>query len=224
MGKPPAYSPEPGDKLAFTRRFDRLYSRFARPYDLAVKLLPTWRRWLSHALPEIDGPRVLEVSPGTGWLLSRYAGRFEAHAVDLNPELIAIARRNLRRAGVSAELRVGDVAALPYANASFDTVLNTMAFSGYPDGRRALSEMARVLRPGGRLVLIDVNYPADRNRLGRAAVELWKRSGDLIRDLAPLFAELGLDPTDREIGGFGSVHLYLATKPADPGAGPEPGG
>ena len=209
----PGYSTEPEDDRAFSERFDRLYSRFARPYDLAVKLLPTWRRWLIHALPHIRGPRVLEVAPGTGWLLTQYAGDVEAHAIDLNRDLVQIARRNLRRAGLTADIRVGDVAELPYPDASFDTVLGTMAFSGHPDGRRALSEMVRVLRPGGRLVIIDVNYPGDRNRLGHALVELWKRSGDLIRDMATLFAELGLDAADREIGGFGSVHLYLATKP-----------
>ena len=69
---------------ADSRSFDRRYSRFARAYDLAVKLLPTWRRWLSHALPHIQGPRVLEVSPGTGWLLTQYAGSVVAHAIDLN--------------------------------------------------------------------------------------------------------------------------------------------
>lgn len=207
------YSTEPVDKRAFSERFDRRYSRFARAYDLAVKLLPTWRRWLRHALTYIQGPRVLEVSPGTGWLLTQYAGRVDTHAIDLNRDLVEIARSNLRRSGVTADVRVGDVEALPYADAGFDTVLSTMAFSGYPDGRRALSEMVRVLRPGGRLVIIDVNYPSDGNRLGGAIVELWRHSGDLIRDMQALFGELRLDAVDREIGGFGSVHLYIATKP-----------
>ena len=206
------YSPEPPDKRAFSERLDRRYSRFARAYDLAVKMLPIWRGWLRHALSQIQGPRVLEVSPGTGWLLTQYAGRFETHAIDLNRELVEIARRNLRRAGVKAELRVGNVEALPYPDASFDTILSTMAFSGYPDGRAALAELARVMRPAGKLVIIDVNYPSDANRLGTALVELWKRSGDLIRDMHALFAELDLDATDREIGGFGSVHLYLAKR------------
>ena len=204
------YSPEPQDKRAFSERFDRQYSRFARAYDLPVKLLPLWRRWLRHALPHIQGPRVLEVSPGTGWLLTRYAARFETHAIDLNRDLVEIARRNLRRTRVTTELAVGNVEALPYPDASFDTVLCTMAFSGYPDGRKALSELARVLRPNGRMVIIDINYPSDGNRLGTAFVNLWKRSGDLIRDMQALFAEAGLDAIDREIGGFGSVNLYLA--------------
>jgi hypothetical protein len=49
----PRYSTEPTDKAAYTRRNDRLYSWFARPYDALVRLLPAWRRVLSHALPHI---------------------------------------------------------------------------------------------------------------------------------------------------------------------------
>ncbi len=206
------YSAEPRDAEAFTARFDRLYSRLARPYDLAVKVLPVWRHWISAALLHIRGPRVLEVSFGTGLLLTRYAGNFETYGVDLNERMVAIAQRNLQRAGVSAELRQANVEALPYPDGHFDTVINTMAFSGYPNGQRAMSELHRVLRPQGRLVLIDVGYPHDGNRLGCMLVGIWKRSGDVIRDMAPLFESLRFDVYHEQIGGFGSVHLYVATK------------
>ena len=89
-----------------------------------------------------------------------------------------------------------------------------MAFSGYPDGRSALSSIwCAFLRPGGRLVLDPRRSPSDA--IGPAAPwsHRWKCSGDLIRDMAALFGALGLDAVDREIGGFGSVHLYIATKP-----------
>ena len=97
---------------------------------------------------------------------------------------------------------------LPFADGRFDTVVNTMSFSGYPDGARAMSELCRVARPGGRLVLIDVNYPGDGNRLGTALVSMWKRSGDLIRDMDRLLGEFGFRVCEREIGGWGSIHLY----------------
>ncbi len=210
------YSPEPADPQGYTRANDRLYTRYARLYDVVVKVVPLWRRWLAHALPEIRGPRVLEVSFGTGWLLTQYAGRFRTDGIDLNPTLVAVARRNLARAGVRADLRQGSVEALPYADGSFDTVVNTMAFTGYPDAAAAASELARVLRPGGRLVLVDVDYPRDGNRLGTALVDrVWKPLGDLVRDVPAVLSEAGLDVLDEEIGGWGSVHRYVATKPAD---------
>lgn len=206
------YSTEPADPRAYTRANDRAYSRFARLYDVVVRTIPLWRRWLGQALPHIEGPRVLEVSPGTGWLLSQYAGRFDAFAVDLNPTLLATTRRNLARAGMHANLAQGTVEALPYRDASFDTVVTTMAFTGYPDGRGALAELSRVLRPGGRLVIIDVDFPAGGNRLGMLLLEVWRRAGDIIRDLPGLLADAGFAVVDEEIGGFGTVHRYVATR------------
>jgi len=208
----PSYAAEPRDKRGFTERYDRLYTRFAGAYDIAIRVLPVWRAWLRHALPYIEGPRVLEVSFGTGWLLTRFAGEVEAHGIDLNQRMVAIAERNLGRAGLHAELRKANVEDLPYEDDHFDTVVNTMAFSGYPDGARAISELHRVLRPGGRLLIIVVASPADENRTGNTLVELWKRLGDLLRDMPALLAESGFDVREQEIGGWGSIHLYAATK------------
>jgi len=206
------YSTEPAEPEEFTRRFDRFYSWFAPVYDASVKLGPIWKSWLAYALPHVRGPRVLEVSCGTGYLLTQYAGQVRASAVDLNARMVEITNKNLRRAGLSADVQQADVEALPYADETFDTVLNTMSFSGYPNGRTALVEMSRVLKPGGNLVLIDVGYPDDENKVGTLLTELWRRSGDLIRDMDTLLREAGFDYRKQAIGGFGSIHLYVATK------------
>jgi ubiquinone/menaquinone biosynthesis C-methylase UbiE len=208
----PAYSNEPENPRAFTQSFDSFYTKFGRLYDIAVKLLPMWKGWLQHALPYLQGPRILEVSFGTGYLLTQYADKFEAHGIDFNEKMVATARRNLVQAVGSAHLLRGTVEALPYKDASFDSVLNTMAFTGYPDATKALSEMIRVLQPDGKLIIIDVNYPADGNWLGTRLTDCWKWAGDLIRDMATLFDQLSLDYTEQEIGGRGSVHLYVANK------------
>jgi ubiquinone/menaquinone biosynthesis C-methylase UbiE len=206
------YSIEPADPRAFSERYDRIYSRIAGLYDLGAPLLPFWQRWLRAALPHLLGPRVLEVSFGTGWLLTQYAGRFEAHGIDLNEAMLRIATRNLRRDGLSARLQIANVEEIPYPDSTFDTVLNTLAFSGYPDANAAMSELRRVLKPRGRMIIIDGNYPHDNNRLGTTLLAIGRLSGDLIRDMNRLFQAFDLEATDQEIGGFGSIHLYLATK------------
>ncbi len=208
----PAYSTEPDDKDRFTQEFDRTYTLIAGVYDLAVKVLPVWKSWLRQALPHIQGPRVLEVSFGTGYLLTQYADRFETHGIDYNEKLVSVAGGNLKKKGLTATLQKGDVESLPYDDESFDCIVNTMAFTAYPDGEKAMSEFRRVLKPGGKLVLIDIDYPADRNWLGMKMSRLWAALGDILRDMGVLFRRFDFDYTDREIGGFGSVHLYVAEK------------
>ncbi len=207
------YSDEPEDKQLFTEKFDQSYSQFARLYDRVVKTLPIWRNWLNQALPMLQGNHVLEISFGTGYLLPQYADHFiTCCGIDYNKAMATIAQENLRQHDIRANLQVGNVETLPYTDASFDTLVNTMAFSGYPDAKQALSEMHRVLKPGGRLVMIDINYPTNGNWIGTLLTKVWQYGGDVIRDMEPLFKQFGFQYTDAEVGGFGTVHLYVATK------------
>ena len=208
------YSAEPLDKAGYTEKFDQSYSRFARLYDLIVRWLPLWRNWISQALPHIQGPDVLEISFGTGYLLTQYAGKYQTCGIDYNWELSRLAQLNLRKTGLRAFIQQADVEHLPYRSESFDTVVNTMAFTGYPDGHTAITEIHRVIKKGGRLVLIDINYPKDKTWLGTQLTHFWASAGDIIRDMGYLFEKVDFEYTDREIGGFGSVHLYVATKPS----------
>ena len=207
-----SYSDEPQDAQAFQEGFDRTYTRIAGLYDIAVKFLPIWKTWLKRALPHIRGRRVLEVSFGTGYLMTHYAGQFEVHGIDLNARMVSVAMKNLRQVGLSANLRQGTVEDLPYEDGFFDTVVNTMAFSGYPDGTKAMAEMRRVLASGGRFVLIDINYPADRNWVGTRLTRCWQLSGDIIRDMDSVLEAHGFEYEDIEIGGLGSVHMYICQR------------
>lgn len=208
----PNFSPEPQEARLFTARFDQFYSRFAVAYHLLVKYFPPWRRWLDITLPWIQGPKVLEVSFGTGYLLTKLAGQFDTHGIDLNQELTAIARSNLLGMNLDAHLQRADVECIPFASGTFDSIVNTMAFTAYPDGRRALAEITRVLKSGGRLVMLDINFPSDNNRIGTLLARGWQAGGDIIRDMPGLFEAYGYQFTESEVGGFGCVHLYVAIK------------
>lgn len=204
------YSQDPQNAEKYRQRFDRFYTVAARVYDFLLKFsLPFWKRWLDQALPYIRGRQVLEVSFGTGYLLTKIAPNYEAYGIDYNLSMVQITRNNLESKNLAAGLSQADVEHLPFTTGFFDTVVNTMAFTGYPDGAKALAEIKRVLRPGGILVIIDINYPSDENWLGMILTRGWQASGDLIRDMGRLFDQYGLTYQDFEIGGFGSVHLYL---------------
>jgi len=121
-------------------------------------------------------------------------------------------KKNLIKKGIQADIQQGNVESLPYEDGLFDTIVNTMAFSGYPDGIKAMSEMHRVLRKSGRLIIVDVDYPRDRNLFGMVLTRFWANAGDIIRDMEDLFTRFNFSFSDTEIGGGGSVHLFVAEK------------
>ncbi|MCP4544749.1 MAG: class I SAM-dependent methyltransferase [Chloroflexi bacterium] len=206
------YSNKPQDAGRYTEKNDSMYTMFAGFYNWAVKALPVWKNWITSVIPHIQGPRVLEASFGTGYLLMQYADRFDTFGIDYNEKMLSIARNNLDRKGITARLEQANVESLPYEDEMFDSIVNTMAFSGYPNEVKAMSELHRVLKKGGRLLLVDINYPANRNWLGMGSVKFWASAGDIIRDMGALFEQFDFTYTDEEIGGFGCVHLYVAEK------------
>jgi ubiquinone/menaquinone biosynthesis C-methylase UbiE len=97
----------------------------------------------------------LEVGVGTGLNLPFYSGVVRLTGIDLSPAMLAIARGQASHLDHPVELREADAHALPFPTGSFDTVVCTFSLCAIPDDRRALAEMHRVLRPGGRLLLAD---------------------------------------------------------------------
>lgn len=173
-----------------------------------LESMPNWQAWISSVVPHVQGPRILDIACGTGYLLNQLNDYPEIYGLDLNADMLALARIK----HPSIPLQRGDAHHLPYRAGTFDTVINTMAFNGYPDSLRALAEMHRVLRVGGRLLIVDVNPPADRNPVGMAFARKWETRVNPALEMGPLFARVGFSFTDQEIGGFGSVHLYVAEK------------
>ena len=97
----------------------------------------------------------LEVAVGTGLNFPLYRPGALLTGVDLSPEMLTLARRRATELGRPVELVLGDAQELPFADAAFDTVLSTYAMCSVPDLVQTIDEMHRVLRPGGRLILVD---------------------------------------------------------------------
>jgi ubiquinone/menaquinone biosynthesis C-methylase UbiE len=139
-----------------TERVRRHYDRRAEDYDRIIAplerlLFGAGREWVcSRARGE-----VLEIAVGTGRNLYVYPTEVHLTGVELSPKMLEIARRRARESGIEADLRAGDAQDLPFPNARFDTVVATLALCTVPDDRRAMTEAARALRPGGRLLLLE---------------------------------------------------------------------
>ena len=169
-----------------TERVRRIYNRAARRYDRGE----AWERRLFGAdargiVRDARGD-VLEFAVGTGRNLALYPRGARVTGIELSDAMLERARRRADELGVEADLRQGDVQALPFDAASFDTVVCTFSLCTIPDERRALEEARRVLRPGGRLLLAEhVRSPNRLMRLlERAAEPIMRRlAGDhLLRD------------------------------------------
>jgi len=153
---------------------------------------------------------VLEISFGTWYLLTQYASQYEIYGIDFNKNLIEITKNNLKKKNIKANIQQGSVEKLPFKNNFFDSIINTMAFSGYPDGKLALSGLTRVLKPNGKLIIIDFNYPKNKNKIWIFITIFMEKSGDIIRNMDLLFNAHNLEYTDKKIGAFDRVHLYIA--------------
>jgi len=98
---------------------------------------------------------VLEIAVGTGRNLPFFPPEVHLTGVEFSPAMLDLARQRAQTLGRQVDLRLGDAQALDLPDAAFDTVVCTLSLCGIPDERRAVAEMMRVLRPGGRLLLLD---------------------------------------------------------------------
>jgi len=115
------------------------------------------------------GSAILEVAPGPGYLsivLAR-GGQYHVSGLDISRTFVEIERKNALAAGVQVDYHLGSASQMPFGDEQFDRVVCQAAFKNFSRPVDALNEMRRVLRPGGRAVIFDLNADtsdADINR------------------------------------------------------------
>ncbi|MGI9290051.1 MAG: ArsR/SmtB family transcription factor [Gammaproteobacteria bacterium] len=146
---------------------------------------------LAVAFGEVPGEfgRLLDIGSGTGAVLCHLAERAsEATGVDISPAMRVVARTRVREAGITnCTLRKGDMHALPFADNTFDTVLLDQVLTLSEQPRDALREASRVLRPEGRLMVLDRFGPARKSLDHDSGL-----TGLAENQLAVMLAEVGL--------------------------------
>lgn len=194
------------------------YDTYAARYDAEVDLydrlmLGDGRLW---ACRHAQGD-VLEVAVGTGRNLAYYRPEARICGLDVSSGMLDVARDRAQSSRVS--LVQGDAQRLPLRAACFDTVVCTLGLSSVPDDATALDEMNRVLRPGGRLVLLGhvaSRYPAVRS--AQRLIEWLSRQAGRPNDhqrrqVTPRVLESGFEITYRSASRRGVVERLIARKP-----------
>ncbi len=226
-----------------------LFSRISGHYDLMNDVMTLgmhrgWkRRTAALAAQAMPGP-ALDVSTGTGDLAFQLAHRPGAEsivALDLLPEMIALARVRANHHGAeNVRLMVGDALSLPFPTGTFACATAGFSLRNMPDVHKAVGEMTRVTRPGGRVALLELS-PMEtgiKSRLFRfyfhgavplmgkliarnqAAYTYLPQSVDRFygaEELAAIMRESGLERVGYRRLGFGTVCLHWGDKPLPTG-------
>ena len=158
-----------------------MFDNIAPRYDLLNHTLSfnidrLWRRRVVREVAESRPERILDMATGTGDLAIELARRIpgaQVTGVDLSERMLAEARRKVAARGLAERvtLQQGDAEQLAAADASFDAATVAFGVRNFGDLHAGLCELARVLRPGGRIVILEFSQP--RNRLFRALYEFY---------------------------------------------------
>jgi len=209
---------EPLPRRVVKLGFHLLYHQFAFMYDAVAWCvsLGQWQAWGQAALKRVRGSRVLEIGHGPGHLLITLArsGTLRPIGIDLSPDMIRLARKNLRRAGVTAPQVQCRVQALPFRAGAFDSVVSTFP-TDYIADRATLREVQRVTNEQGRLIVV-----VGAQLIGRAPSQvfiewLYRITGqrDTKFDEASIFDQLGMPARlETETVGASSVTLIVTDK------------
>ena len=135
----------------------KAWAKLAPKYDKQIGLFERkvlgeeHRQW---ACAQAEGS-TLEVAIGTGLNIPHYPDFVRLTGIDLSPEMLSIARKRAAELGRSVELLEGDAQHLQFPDNCFDTVVCTYSLCNVPDDERVVREMKRVLKPEGKLILVD---------------------------------------------------------------------
>jgi demethylmenaquinone methyltransferase/2-methoxy-6-polyprenyl-1,4-benzoquinol methylase len=167
----PMSTPVPGSVPEPSRReVWKMFDRIAPRYDLLNRMLSfrqdvAWRKRMARHLPEGPALRLLDVATGTAdqiFSLMRHEPRItSAVGVDMSEGMLEVGREKIRQRNLTERitLRTGDATTIPEASHAYDAVTISFGIRNVTDVVQSLGEMRRVLRPGGRVLVLEFSLP-----------------------------------------------------------------
>lgn len=141
---------------------------FPRLYDSLMDK-PYWAKYRQHQLTALEG-EILEIGAGTGLNLPHYPSHVrKITTADPNPGMNQRLQRRIDETGIEVDKKIISSESLPFEEATFDCVVSTITMCSIPDVNRAMSELFRVLKPGGRIHFLEHGLSPD------AKVAKWQR-------------------------------------------------
>jgi ubiquinone/menaquinone biosynthesis C-methylase UbiE len=202
--------------------------RWTSFYDISVNVMTLGQAdrlrllTLDQALLK-HGESILDVGCGTGGVTIpakiRVGENGSAAGIDPAPEMIAVAHRKAKRAGIEIDFRVGVIESLPFPDETFDVVTSSLMMHHLPEHLqvKGLAEIMRVLKPGGRLLIADMMRPG-LSPFKRFFTSLAFHHGHGVQfgieDLPELLKEAGFEEIKQLDDHFLTIGFVRATKPA----------
>lgn len=228
-----------------------VFTEIAEYYDemneiMSMHMVQGWHRFMMKKAGDISGKRCLDVGTGTGEIafhVARKAGENgRVVGIDLTPKMLDLARRKEAELDLPCGIEwvVGDALSLPYEDGSFDLVTSGYMLRNVTDIQKAVSEMHRVLAPGGRVVVAELSKPDNSvirffyniymkriKRKGRKydkgkSIDGKQPAYDWLtssiegfpygEDMVRIFRKAGFEDARFYVKSFGAVNIYVGTK------------
>jgi demethylmenaquinone methyltransferase/2-methoxy-6-polyprenyl-1,4-benzoquinol methylase len=192
------------ESIGFSDQIRKMFDSLAPRYDFLNRLLSLgvdryWRRKAVSLLHPEKGGRFLDVATGTCDVVLEIANRVPAgtksYGIDFSRSMLLLGQKKLCKQGVAdrVKLQQGCGQNLPYADNSFDGSICAFGIRNFSEPLQGLKEMVRVLKPGGRLVILEFSYP----------------KVSALKKIYQLYFEFVLPQMGKWVSGNGSAYSYL---------------